>query len=228
LFIFDRDAQGIRYQLAIKQGNMQINLRNKKTIVITDQPCNVVIDQVWYHFTNIDSKKISPFVTKEFIQIAKSAEQAYFEKFILNTVRNFSVQAQGFEINEQQPKPKPLLYFQNDLEGLPVLILKFRYASKIILPNNADKVFVDFKQTGDQVVFNKTIRDGQAETDAVSILQQWGLYSKDQVHFYIRNMQEGPQTDWFYATVSLINQLGDTLKKHGFEIKQEFFSKKYI
>lgn len=227
IFIFHRDEKGIRYHLVIQQGDNRIGLRNKKSIVITDFPCNVVIDQVWYHFRNIDSKKLTPFFEKEFIQIAKSTEKTYFEKFVLNTIRNFTVQAIGFEVNDQKIAPRALLYFQNDLEGLPTLLLKFRYGGKIILPNNPDAVFVEMFEKEDNFTFNKTHRTLEAEKSYVAVLRELGFYSKDNIHFYIRNMQEGPQTDWFYATVSTLNQLGGELKNRGFEIKQEFFSKKY-
>lgn len=118
LFLFDRNENGIRYRIAIDHGDHYDKLKGKTAIVITDEnPCSVVINNVLYQFWDIDSKKLAPFLTNDFIHIRKETEMVYFEKFVLNVVKNFKVRATGFGIDIVKNDPEPILSLETDLQG---------------------------------------------------------------------------------------------------------------
>ncbi|MBO7496254.1 MAG: DEAD/DEAH box helicase [Salinivirgaceae bacterium] len=229
LFLFDRNENGIRYRIAIDHGDHYEKLKGKTAIVITDSsPCIVVINKVLYQFYDIDSKKIDPFLRNDFVHIRKETEAVYFEKFIINTVKNFKVRATGFNVDIVKKSPDALLSFENDLNGRPVLMLKFRYGSKIIFPNNPDRAFVEMQREGDNVRFVKTIRQREAEVDCVEKLKSMNLETTDGVFFYVSDASEAESNDVLLQAVDRIAGLTDQLRDGGFEIRQDFFDRKYF
>lgn len=228
LFLFDRNENGIRYRIAIDHGDHYDKLKGKTAIVITDHnPCNVVINKVLYQFYDIDSKKIAPFLVNDFIHIRKETEAVYFEKFILNVVRDFKVHATGFGVRVLKDEPKPLLYLQNDLDLKPVLLLKFQYGNKVIFPNNPNNTFVEMQQNGDDVQFVKLLRQRTSETAFIEKLKQLGLSSSDNLQFYFGNGDTNNPENALFDAVNCLSDISDELVVSGFEIRQESLDKKY-
>lgn len=228
LFLFDRNENGIRYRIAIDHGDHYDTLKGKTAIVITDQsPCNVVINNVLYQFFDIDSKKFAPFLVNNFIHIRKETENVYFEKFILNVVKNFKVRATGFDVRVVREEPEPLLTLQTDLAGKPALMLKFRYGSRTIFPNNPDFAFVELNRDGDNVQFVKTLRKKDVEQEFVARLSGLHLTSTDDVNYYFDSIQTDDLQNALFLTINKINELSESFKANGFEIRQESFDKRY-
>lgn len=228
LFLFDRNENGIRYRIAIDHGDHYDKLKGKTAIVITDQdPCNVVINNVLYQFSDIDSKKFAPFLVNDFIHIRKETESVYFEKFILNVVKNFKVNARGFEVNVVKTEPKPLLYLQNDLQGNPALLLKFQYGGKVILPNSNERAYVDLLRNGDDVKFVKTLRLRQAELDIIEKLKDMQLSTPDDIHYYFDDIKSAEPENAIFLTINRLCELSERFRSAGIEIRQEAFERKY-
>ena len=228
LFLFDRNENGIRYRIAIDHGDHYDKLKGKTAIVITNEnPCSVVINNVLYQFHDIDSKKLEPFLTNDFIHIRKETEMAYFEKFVTNVVKKFKVRATGFDIDIIKNEPEPQLSLENDIQGLPVLLLKFKYGQRVILPNNSERVFVDMQRSGDNVRFLKTIRQFEAESKIVDDLKSKQLLSTDGVRFYPEGISNSTAEEALFSFVSKLNQMSDSLRAAGISLRQDLGEKKY-
>jgi len=228
LFLFDRNENGIRYRIAIDHGDHYDKLKGKTAIVITDEnPCSVVINNVLYQFWDIDSKKLAPFLTNDFIHIRKETEMVYFEKFVLNVVKNFKVRATGFGIDIVKNDPEPILTLETDLQGQPVLLLKFRYGSRLILPNNADRALVELQRNGDDVRFVKTCRRSESETRFADSLKAMQLQTTDGIHFYTNGVADATPEEALYATITELGRLSDGLREAGFSLRQDLGDRKY-
>lgn len=228
VFNFNRTPDILEYFLDISYQNKSISLKNKKALILTNEPCTVIIEQNLYRFQNIDSKKLKPFFDKKFISIPKQTEKVYFEKFILNAITNFKVKATGFEIIEEKPIPKPILYVQNDMKGSPVLLLKFSYGSQIILPNNSSSKFTTLHTKDNGYFFTKTIRDFQLENIIYEKLKKIGLSTKDFTHFYPKGINDIDDYNKLFFLINWLNQNIDNLTKFDAEVKQLFFKKTYL
>lgn len=226
VFNFTRNDEGIHYFLSIDHENKEVTLKNKKSIVLTDSPCTLVLNNKLYSFKDIDSKKLLPFFEKDFISIAKQTEKAYFEKFILNSIKNYKVIAKGFSIIETHEKPKPQLNLQNDLAGNPTLLMKYQYAGNVILANNPRKSFVSLNSDNDSYVFHKNHRNYTIEKRIEADLLNLGIQSADKTHFYI-NAKTDDDKDSFYMLINWVNQNIEKLEQLGISLKQTFFDKKY-
>lgn len=227
VFYFNRNSDGIQYSLSINQANEEVTLKNKKSLVLADSPCVLMLNQQLYLFTDIDSKKLQPFFDKDYISISKQNEKAYFEKFILNTIKQYRVKARGFKITNDTAKPGALLYLQNNMQGQPALLMKLQYGSKIILPNNPEKNFVSLLNTNDDYEFVKSERQPGAESAFVETLKNMGLQSTDGIHFMVPIDDSSQINEAIYQTINWINQHADQLIANNFTIKQGFFDKNF-
>jgi len=228
LFLFDRNENGIRYRIAIDHGDHYDKLKGKTAIVITDSnPCNVVINKTLYRFNDIDSKKFEPFLKNDFIHIRKETEQVYFEKFILNAVKNYKVRSTGFEVREEHISPVPILDLEYDINNQPVLILNFAYGNNTILPNNSARAFVDLTRNGDNVLFVKMLRQREDEKRLALKLTDLGFTSSDGINFYAIAESEFSKEEQFYYTIEKLNEKSDELAAAGFVINQKFKEHNY-
>lgn len=228
IFNFERNSNGIEYYLSICAGNNIVNLRNKKGIIVTQEPCTLVLDHKLYIFDNIDHKKLLPFFEKNSIIIPRQTEKAYLEKFVLNTIRQYQVVAKGFTINQILEPPKPVLYFQNDLAGNPAFLMKYQYNTKVILPNNPEPVFVLLEHNNDNYTFTKVLRDINFEKNLVKKLNNIGVVTSDYSHFYPKNIMVFSPGVRFYETINWVNNNIEKINDLGIAFKQNYFDKKYL
>ncbi len=228
VFHFNRNSEGIQYYLAIKHNEKEIKLKNKKVLILNQSPAAVVFDNRLYFFDNIDSKKLQPFFTKDHISIPKPTEKTYFEKFVLSTIKLFDVKASGFEITEEKLSCQPIFYLQNGITGKPILLLKYKYGSKIILPSNIEKKFVIIENENDNYKFIKNNRDFKVEQKLTKQFIEIGLSTADKIHFHINNASSKKNEDELFKLLQWINANTEKLKELGVEIRQNFFGKKYL
>ncbi len=227
VFYFNRNNEGIQYSLSISQANEEVTLKNKKALVLADSPCVLMLNQQLYLFTDIDSKKLQPFFDKDYISIAKQTEKAYFEKFILNTIKQYRVKARGFKITDDSTEPKALLYLQNNLQGQPALLLKLQYGSKIILPNNPEKNFVSLLTDNDEYEFLKSERQPKVELSFVNTLKNMGLQTNDGIHFMVPHEESNQINEALYQTINWINQHAVQFIASNISLKQGFFDRTF-
>ncbi|MBI9066744.1 MAG: DEAD/DEAH box helicase [Salinivirgaceae bacterium] len=227
IFHFNRNADGIQYFLSIKHKEQNIKLRNRKALILAESPGIVVVDNVLYYFRDIDSKKLLPFFDKDHISIPKQTEKVYFEKFVTNTIRNYTVVASGFQVNEDHSKPKAFLYLQNDMQGNPVLLMKYQYGSKTILANNIENSFVSLDVENDDYVFTKSVRHDIYEKLVNDQLKEIDLLSKDAIHYYPVLDTTIKEADLLYEIINWINTNSEKLTELGIDLKQLYFDRKY-
>ena len=221
LFLFDRNENGIRYRIAIDHGDHYDKLKGKTALVITDEkPCNVVINKVLYQFFDIDSKKFAPFLTNDFIHIRKETENAYFEKFILNAVRNFHVRATGFGVKVVRELPKVVLNLGYSIMGDAVLTLKFQYGMSQVFHENQTQAFVDMQRSGDDVNFVKMMRQTDYEDECVELLKSFGFQTNDNINFKESNAGAAVGDESMYNLVEALGERVEQLANAGFELRQ--------
>ena len=229
LFLFDRNENGIRYRIALDHGDHYDKLKGKTALVITDEkPCNVVINKVLYQFYDIDSKKFTPFLTNDFIHIRKETENAYFEKFIINIVRNYHVRATGFGVSMVREHPKILLNLCFAIDGKAVLELKFKYGNNVVFYSNQSSAFVDLQRDGDNVSFQKMLRQSDAETECIETLKRIGFKTSDNINFRIDRADEALENESLLELVSFINEKADELSAAGLVVQQSAESRYYL
>ncbi len=166
VFNFVRTDTETQYFLSLKYGTQDISLYQMQMNVLCSHPCLIISNKRMFRVENIDAKKLTPFIGKQYISVSKSVEQTYYEKFIKNAIASeCEVRATGFRIVNSKATPKAILKVETDLAGNTIFNLIFRYGNMDFSPDSPDKVVVRFYGDTSDYHFGKTTRDMQYEAD---------------------------------------------------------------
>ena len=182
-FYFERTESETRYQLKIFQDNKELNLLGRSRKVITNKPCVMLVNNQLVVFEKLNAKRLAPFFEKDFVVVPNTIEEQYYASFVMNTVRDFEVEAQGFLIENSALEKKAVLSLEKNLKYVPGLVLRFEYGNEQFQPTSERKIAVTLKKKDDLFVFNKTLRDVQWENEVLQIINKIGLVNND--GFYI-------------------------------------------
>lgn len=225
IFNFHKTGDGIKYNLTIKKGDEELSLTGKPIIVLSNDPCILVIDKRLFLFEDIDSRKLQPFFTKEYIFIPKSAEKKYYKSFILPALTKYHVNAKGIDITRIEDAPIPVLSLEEDLSQRAVFHLKFAYPKvRWLSASHTSDVYVEFVE--DEHAFVVVDRDIAHEQHNRDILRHLNLKSKDGVFFYVAADYEDKYSQLMDSVIWL-NGHSDKLKKEKFIIDQKKITKNY-
>ncbi len=231
LFCFDKQENQTLYSLKINHNNKKIDLQTEGAEMLAVNPCLLFVNNVVYRFnSDWDGKKLLPFFNKESLIIPKSSEKIYYQKFVLNAVKNYNVQAVGFDINYFDKEVKPIIKLENALNGECVVGLYFNYDDYITYAYkekaNNHTIISD---KANNFNFLKIKRDVDAEENAANILSSFGLVHKEAMQFSLND--EKRDCDGNIDSHDLIDWLigvKDKLLEKGFNISQNISVKKYL
>ncbi|TRX38736.1 ATP-dependent helicase [Flavobacterium sp. ZT3R18] len=95
---FDKHQNGITYTLALKDNETVFYPFDATIELLLDDPSWLIVDRKLFYLQHINSKKITPFLTKKSIEIPSKLVPDYFEKFIKDIAKKANITATGFEI----------------------------------------------------------------------------------------------------------------------------------
>ena len=75
VFNIHRGPKFTKYHLSIFHENEDISLNNKFGIIISNEPCRLILDKQLFYFDDIDGKKLEPFFRKQFVAIQQRTEK---------------------------------------------------------------------------------------------------------------------------------------------------------
>jgi hypothetical protein len=184
IFNFDRNEDGIQYRLTIQHNQKEVSLKDKEADFITNQPCSLVIDNKLFVFKGIDSKKVIPFLDREYISIPKQSEIKYLQTFVRSAIAKYQVRVSGFSITNISPIPKAVISLEKNLRNELSLVLKFIYnKNSIYYANSHSGVKVSCEITDNDVGFLCVNRDYVFENETISKLLSYGLVNKEGAYF---------------------------------------------
>jgi len=226
VFNFIRNQNETRYFLSALHEEKEIKLNKKVATILSIDPCRIIINNELYFFKDIDAKKLLPFFTREFISIPKRTEKKYYETFVLNSIRTYKVNANGFKINTIKPKQQAILTLDKDFKNYYVLNLCFKYDNIIYLSNNNNSTTVNFEDNNDNYVFTIIQRDLKWEKFVIEFLISFELIFDKDINFKINFTGENVEKQNF-ETINWLNNNSEKIEKFGIEIKQKFINIKY-
>jgi len=227
VFRFVKTKNETQYSLLINKDGINISLYKKRFIVLSDNPCIVVLDYQMFYISQIDSKKISPFVNKPYVSVPPSAEKKYFESFVLQTLTNYTVEADGFAVENIHQKPIPKLTFEaipTDIIG-HAFVLRFEYPDSInVFYDDPAAKIVKSKHTKEKFNFRVYHRDKAEENRVAEILKQARLVEKHSSCFIIRQDNKNAP---IHRYIEFVRQHLTELLAKGINIQQNFSEKEY-
>lgn len=226
-FIFERTKLQTRYQLKVFLQEKEILLSSRTCQVVTNDPCLLLYRNQLLAFEKLNAKKLLPFFEKEFVSAPNTIEDQYYSGFVLKTIRDFDVKAIGFEIREEEADRKAVLSLETDLEGKPVLVLRFHYGQEKFLPNAAKRTAVSMEKSGNSFVFLKMCRDFEWEKSVVHDLEQSGLIEKNGT-YSLPGMSDLVHENALFHILSWLSRLRNFLEQKGIRLEQKESEKKYF
>jgi superfamily II DNA or RNA helicase len=227
IFNFERTESETRYFLQILQDGKELGLLNKKTLVITEEPCVMVYQDKLLVFEDFNAKRLAPFFTKEFISIPKPMEEKYYESFILNTLRENKVKVKGFPLIEDKGRRKVELSLEKGLKYEPVFVLRFYYGDSLITPNSKRLLSVSLHKKGGQFIFVKENRDSRWEQEITQVLTQAGLIP-DNGYYYLDGYDLLDARVCLYNMVNWLNRNKQVLTANNIDVVQSKLDKTYF
>ena len=226
-FYFNRTETGTKYRLEIFHGDKKISLLNRQTRIVTNNPCVFVQNGKMYVAEKLNAKRLTPFFEKEEVTISRAVEEKYYEGFVLNTVRDFQVQATGFEIVEDEVEQLAVLSLEANLQYKPSFVLCFWYGHEKFLPNSNRTVAVQLEKQQNTWRFIKVNRQPEWEKDIQQKLTGLGLrFSEGFFELPAAALVEDNQA--VYAFISWLNHNKTALDKAGIKVVQDRLDKKYF
>ncbi|MDL2282537.1 DEAD/DEAH box helicase [Parabacteroides sp. OttesenSCG-928-G06] len=206
LFNFVKDEQGLRYFISLTNAGKEIALQGKQAIVLSDKPSVVFFDKEIHTIENIDSKKLLPFLTKEYVSVPAASEKMYIENFVTKALLEYNVRIEGIPFRQIDPPHKARLTLEQDLNQNYVLLLSFVYnKERIFLPEDKTQKIITLKEEEGQTAIEWYVRDAGWEKRLIDILLREGL-QKEGVNRYAAPPKEDPYRliEWLYAKKEIL------------------------
>ncbi len=215
VFNFFLSAEEFKYSLSLGSCDGKIlKLHNSSFHVLTHYPLSILIDRTLYLISDIDSKKIIPFFTKDFIVVPEKNVKKYLDTFVKGAIARYSVNAHGFDIEYENPEGKTLLYLENDLANRPAFSLAFKYErAEFRYKINEEPCYVYIKEEP-RIIFKKISRNIIWENQQVEILKNLGLQHQEGSFFTI-SFSSNEISENIYEFFEWINSHANALKEKG-------------
>ena len=220
LFNFIKDENGLRYFISLTNKDEEILLQEKPAIVLSNEPCSVLLGNKLHEVENIDSKKLTPFFDKTHIDVPAASEKMYIEKFILKTIPKYDVRIEGIEMTRKNPDKKAVLELGEDFNSRLMLSLFFRYGDRrfTYTTNPRKRRVVSLEETDGQENICWFDRDLKWEKSLCHHLLELGLELQNENCFYPKRNTEIFQK---YGLIDWINLNLDKLNDYEIEQKTE-------
>jgi hypothetical protein len=121
LFHFRRNEEGTHYFPTIQYQGQKLDFQYKDAVLVCLQPAWLLLNDLLYSFrTEVDGRKLLPFLKKKFIVVPRQVEESYFQKFVAPLMESFEVHARGFDIRSERYVARPRLTFSDAIPAAPV------------------------------------------------------------------------------------------------------------
>lgn len=188
LFHFRRDKEGTRYFPTIKYQGQRIEFMFKGANIITNSPAWMLLnDQIFDFAKEVDGKKLQPFLNKRFIQIAKTAEETYFTKFVTQLVEKYDVYAEGLQIITRQVAAHVVLKVQLFEQEQMSLKLTYVYGSNSFDYGTQQVTSAVVEKKDDEYTFIRFKRNNEWENEQKKLIEDLGLVQLNGPYFSLKS-----------------------------------------
>ena len=218
LFNFIKNENGLRYFITLTNGEEEVELQQEPAIILSNEPCIVLLGKKIHRVDNIDSKKLMPFFTKTHIEVPVQSEKLYIQKFVLKTIPRYEVRLEGIEMEEKYPEKTAVLVLEEDFYSRLVFSLFFQYENQRLTPTIIERkrrvVMLEENNGTENITWFD--RDFEWEKGRLDYLIELGLSQEGENRFFLNQNSETLQR---YNLIEWMNNNLENLKE--FHIEQK-------
>ncbi len=219
--LFKKNKDGIDYNLNLWENDRKFQITNE-IIFITNQPGIIIQNKKIYFLEIINSKKLTPFLTKEFIHIPPKMVGTYFDTFIKDIVKKVDIHAEGFQLKKvNKISSCHLSIFKDYLTEKHLVELHYCYDNYSFSSSSAKKIASDIAVENNEFSVIQYIRNPEEENNLESVLESIDLVKNINGFFE----HESSNT---YEIFHLIERHKKLLEKNKIEVKTTTSDKKSI
>jgi len=203
-FSFEKTEDALHYTQKLFINEKELHLLGKTFILLSKNPCRIIIDNVLYAFDDIDASKLIPFFTKKTILIPARLEQTYFETFVHTAISKFKVEAKGFIIEDIHLMPRFVFKVVKNLAGEKCFFLDIHYGKTVFEHHRKLRFVVEHFIHEGIHNYNKIFRDFETESLFISAILSKGLKLDNNGFFIV----DEPKTlyQWISENVSFFDR----------------------
>ncbi len=220
VFHFSKGEMSSSYKLTLIHKGKALAFKPDSEVVC-NYPAVIMSGNDLYFVEDIEATKIRPFFTKESILIPGNSEKKYFSTFVKNTIRDFTVEAEGFGIQETVPEKIALISLEFGFEGLPVWVVRLRYGKYEFFPGSKQRRFVEFSGQEKQYQFSCFSRDEAWEESVEERLSEIGLKQRDKNNFILKTTSNNDIQDSVYENIKFINKNYEFFQENDIDFSQK-------
>jgi SNF2 family DNA or RNA helicase len=221
----EKTENGTLYSLSIKHANKKLNLFGKNGLFLCNSPCRLVMDNCLYKFNEIDGKKLKPFFEKTSIHIPKATEKKWFETFARKALKQYEVNATGFQVIEKTIEAFPEIRLETDWTGDFAFVLYFKYGNDEYQSNKTLETKLEFCEP--DFSFVKFTRDGKFEKSVRKKLSDSGYFKLHEGNYKL-NIKTKTTEEQRYKTVEFLTAAVPLFESLGVAFKQDLHKKEYF
>ncbi|MCG8332155.1 MAG: DEAD/DEAH box helicase [Chitinophagales bacterium] len=225
LLYFRKEAEGVRYRLKLSDQEGTFAIQERDVVPVTNHPAWVVVDYHLYRVNEINGNMVKPFQKKEEVHIPEKSVKTYFQKFILKVAAKADIEAEGFEVVQENKLEKCCLQPVQDLFTRQwALAVRMAYPNATFVWNDkrTQSMRLHFDE-GDEVTITQSLRDEQAEQKYLKKLQTFGLNPGDTNNYIHPDLADNP-----YGMIEWIAEQREKLESAGFTIEDAMLNGKAI
>lgn len=213
-YFFERQDDGINYQLIVQHNNQRIDLQQKGSEILTNQPCFIKHKGMIYHFDDTtDGPKISPFLRSDKLHIPDKLADKFLESFMLKASRKFHVEYDGFDVSTEPDIRQAILSIEHDLAKQPILQLSFRYDRFLVTAAQDAAMLVALQRSEPGMKLLRYTRDAEFEENKTKSLLIKGLKQVRPSWFVPATDSKKPHSvedliEWMSENKSALNDIG--------------------
>lgn len=213
--IFRRGDEGIDYTLHLKLKEEEVIVPcEHRPFLLSETPGMFLLGhQIYTLPESFSGKLLLPFLNKTSTFIPQRAQNDYFRRFILKNTYKTEIQAEGFDIVEEQCEQKCRILIEKDIQAEAMLCIQFLYNDVVFEADDKRKLYVRLEEEGESFKFIKFTRDKSWELEQRRILiEEFNMPEKGSLANLI---------EW-------LKMHKDDLKEAGIEFLQPSTEKYYI
>lgn len=181
LMSFKKGEEGIDYELRLKlDTDTVITLCEHQPFLLAEHPGLLLLEHQAYLLPDYFSGKLLlPFLNKPTTFIPKRMQNEYFHRFILKSAYKMDIEAEGFEIVEEECERYCRLSLEKTILGEFSLIPTFVYGGVVFGLADKRRLYIRLEEDGDSFCFKKIVRDEEWEKERMRLLRdEWRLPQK--------------------------------------------------
>lgn len=214
---FDKHENGITYTLALKDNETVFHPLDATIELLLDEPSWLIVDRKLFYLQDVNSKKITPFLTKKSTEIPSKLVPDYFEKFIKDIAKKAKITATGFEIENRSKIAsctiQPVLdFFKNSY----YLNLAFDYNGHSFDLNSTKKTHSNIDLSDLDNIKLIQYKRSEFESSFTDKLLEIGLSKTKNGFFGLLPKEEKQDT---YTNIQWVIENQETLESLGFSIQ---------